>query len=249
MDKMSLNENKISNPNPNEQMEIDYDTDTDIDEGQFEKDMDDLNKVQNSPLFKNDITNPDIRKNNQGYPMYYRVLDGEGNEIIDERTGRHLLVPVHLYFHGMPDDPYFAKHGLTYADVYHPRFYKDKKSGRLVQVPLTELAKQTDQIWKGDLWRECYYANDVSMGTNLIGDNINIFRDVNGAFGRNPGENILGMPRGSYIEEPKNTKGNPESFYRGGKRIHKKSRKTRKSRKSRTIIRKLRRRKSRKFKH
>jgi hypothetical protein len=87
------------------------------------------------------------------------------------------------------------------------------------------------------------------MGTNLIGDNINIFRDVNGAFGRNPGENILGMPRGSYISKPENMEGNPESLYRGGKKIHKKSRNTRKSRKSRTTIRKLRRRKSRKFKH
>jgi hypothetical protein len=241
MDRMSLNENK----NPNEQIEIDYDTDTDIDEGHFEKDIDDLNKVQHSPLFQNDITNPNIRKNNQGYPMYYRVLDGEGNEIIDERTGRHLLVPIHLYFHGMPDDPYFAKHGLTYADVYHPRFYKDNKSGRLVQVPLTEVSKHTDPIWKGDLWRECYYANDVSMGTNLIGDNINIFRDVNGAFGRNPGENILGMPRGSYIEEPKNTQGNAGNWYRGGK----KPRRSRKGRKSRTTIRKLQRKKTRKFKH
>ena len=64
----------------------------------------DLVNVQNSPLFVKDMKDTLIRKNkNNGFPMYYRVIDKNGHEIMDERTGRHLLVPVHTYFHGNPD--------------------------------------------------------------------------------------------------------------------------------------------------
>ena len=162
----------------------------------------DLVNVQNSPLFVKDMKDPLIRKNKRnGFPMYYRVIDKNGHEIIDERTGRHLLVPVHTYFHGNPDDPMFADYGLTYADVYYPRYYQSR-DGTYKPFPMEEMEKRYDPIWKGDLWRECYYANDLSMGTNLIGDNIKIFRDVKGEYGRKPGENVLGMARGTYVEAP-----------------------------------------------